>query len=433
MIRRAVPTLRDDLQEFSFRGIELMKRTRFVARVSAVLAALLSGPVWAGGAGRFDGEGIELLKQVSEGYDLNEGNVAPGKFDDEVLGRLQSSADPSVRELARLLPQMKELHGLSRQQNARTAQTLLGQVKSLPLAAAERVIEAMKAPEDEQNDIRSAAKTLEAFMGSNRPDEINPQTQMNKSYALIALGNGMAMSLMQKLAAYAHEGSNPGAGVGSSAASLMLDVRLNDDPRRAGTVKITNLSGKPLTNCLVITRLEADKPRVAAMAKQEDTFGKLVLPALGLSGNTVSGSRLAARLRYIYFGQDKGGIAFIPEFPTGGTVTVNFASPAHYSISKSATASVWCDEGMAEGVSVKNWPPAAGNAPRRAVLGNPAARSAADDDPRNGQCRKCNTLFNVSPQLAERQENVRCPRCKTIMSARRAIAWRDAVRARQRP
>ena len=75
------------------------------------------------------------------------------------------------------------------------------------MAAAERVIEAMRAPEEEQDDIRSAAKTLEAFMGSNLPAEINPQTQMNKSFALVALGNGMAMSLMQKLAAYAHAGS----------------------------------------------------------------------------------------------------------------------------------------------------------------------------------------------------------------------------------
>src|SRR4051794_22279228 len=136
-------------------------------------------------------------------------------------------------------------------------QTLLGQARSLPMAAAERVIEAMKAPEEEQDDIRSAAKTLEAFMGSNRPEEINPQTQMNKSFALVALGNGMAMSLMQKLAAYAHAGSNPGTGVEPSPVALVLDVRMNDDPRRAGSVKITNRSGKPLTNCLVITRLEA--------------------------------------------------------------------------------------------------------------------------------------------------------------------------------
>jgi len=49
----------------------------------------------------------------------------------------------------------------------------------------------------------------------------------------------------------------------------------------------------------------------------------------------------------------------------------------------------------------------------------------------NGQCQNCGNLLVVSDMLIERKDNIRCPVCKVIMSARRAVAFRDYVRQQE--
>mgnify|MGYP000995964807 CR=1 FL=1 len=329
-------------------------------------------PIQAQSPTRFSAEAIDLLEQTTQSYDLNGRRVSAGKFDEAVLARLLNAKDPRVRELARMMPELKLLQALSKQQGGAAGRAIVDQANRLPQSIAQRVISAMASPDEEKDDLRSAAKTLEAIMGSR------PQEEVNKAWALNCLGNGLGMALKQQLSELAN------AGPAGPSGPLNIDVTIGNDPAKAGAITVVNRSGKALHHCLIITRLEADRERIREMAEQEDTVGALLLPALGFSRETVSGSREAARLRYIFFEQDKGVVVYLPEMPAGASVTTSLAAPAYYAVAKNAEVSLWADEGAAEHRTASNWaavrktnaPPVRGrpNVPGRSAMTTKGAR-----------------------------------------------------------
>lgn len=319
---------------------------------------------------RFSPEAVTLLEQISQAYDLNGRRMPAGQVDDAVLARLAKSNDPQIREVARMMPELKLLHALNRQQGREVVAAFGEQVRRLPASMAVRVIEALASPDEEKDDLRSAAKTLEAFLGSE------PQKAVNKAWAIACLGNGLGIYLKGHLRELAARG-----GPADAAHAKAIAVTLGTGSGRLGTVTVTNQSGRTLHHCLLITRLEADRERLRALAAQEDAFGKFLLPSLGLSKETVAGSRLAAHLRYMFNEQDKGVVVYVPEIPAGGTVTTTLAAPGYYRVAKGADVSVWCDEGAVEHRPASNWDEArqavaaAGRRPRPRSSG-PGSRSA---------------------------------------------------------
>ena len=53
-------------------------------------------------------------------------------------------------------------------------------------------------------------------------------------------------------------------------------------------------------------------------------------------------------------------------------------------------------------------------------------------DSRNGQCSRCRALFEVGSILLDHKETIRCPKCKTLMSALSAVNYRNIMLGQKR-
>lgn len=300
---------------------------------------------------RFSADAVALLEQVTQAYDLNGKRMPAGRFDDAVLDRLAASADEQVRDLTEMVRGLKLIQTLNRQQGRVVGEAFRAQAAKFPGIMAERLAEVSADPAGDEFAIQSAAKTVEALLGTE------PQKAVNRAWAIAYVGNGLGNHLKGRLRDLAAQAGN------ADGPAESIVVSLATEPGRLGNVTVLNRGKAPLHHCLIITRLEADEERIQAAAEEEDKVGKSILPALGLSPTTVEGSREAARLRYAFSKQDKGVVVYVAEIPPGGRVTTMLAAPGYYAVARGADVSFWSDEAAIEHKPASNW-----EAARQAVL-----------------------------------------------------------------
>jgi hypothetical protein len=320
---------------------------RSIVYVSAVLAASAS-LAYADSKPRFSADALALFNEISNSYDLNGKRVASGKLDEEVLARLAKSKEKEVGELAESAVHLKLLQRLSREDNKKVQAAFEEQAKRIPGIVAVHVIDALRSPEKEKNDLQSAAKFLEELMGSKGGRKDSPQQAVNRAWSTACLGNGLGISMRESMRTLANR-------PGPATAELKNPIGVQVNTELLGAITLTNRTDHALHHCLIFTRLEADKDRLKKLAAEEDLVGALILPSLGFSKNTVEASRLAAQLRWDFNQQDKGVMLYVPEIPARGTVTSQLARPDYYTISKGADMSIWCDELTLDHQPADNW------------------------------------------------------------------------------
>ncbi len=308
---------------------------------------------------RFSAGAIALLEQITNSFDLNGTRMPPGPFDKTVLTRLAKADQPQVRAVAEMAPELKLLHTLNRLQGKAAAEKIGERAGPALIHIGKYVIEGLTDSREEKDDLRAAVKTLEEVIDSKTQEEVN------KAWAIACLGNGVGVAMKAQLRDLATSGQQPGGKEWKGIA-----VALGTAPTQFGAIAIKNRTRRTLHHCLVITRLEADRERLKTLAAQEDAVGEFILPALGFSKRTVDGSRLAARLRYLFCQQDKGVVVYVPELAPGATLTTTLADPKYFRVAKGADVSFWCDEGSIEHCSASNWARV-----RAAVLG-PSGRGS---------------------------------------------------------
>jgi hypothetical protein len=303
------------------------------------------------GRQRFSADAVALFAELTQGYDLDGRRFPGGKLDPAVLARLTRSSEKEVAAVATQAPYLKLLHELNRAQNRRVLEVFGDQAKAWPGIMAGHVIKAVVSSDTDTKDIRWAAKLLEDLMGTDndRTGRESPQQAVNRAWSVACLGNGLGISMRSTMRSLAARGGS-GSIAGKDAVAVTLETG-----RALGAITLTNRSGRALHHCLIFTRLESDRERIEAAARQEDLFGAFVLPAMGLSPKLVAGSREAARLRHHFNKQDKGVMVWVPEVPAGGKVTTLLAQPGYYSVSKSASMSIWCDELAIDPQPASNW------------------------------------------------------------------------------
>lgn len=289
---------------------------------------------------RFTPEALELFSQITNAYDLNGQRQASGQFDLEAMRRLYKSDSLAIRQLVEQAAQLKWLHDKNKTQNAEVCRAFEKQINEWPRLIVDRVMETVSTPEDERGDINSAASILEDMLGGE------PQEAVNQAWAVACLGNGTANSLKENIRTLAVS-----KGRSEPAPAYALDVVIDAN----NSITIINQTKSTLHNCVLFTRVMADRERVLKDAEQEDLVGQFVLPLLGFKKETVQGSRDAARLRYNFHLQDKGVMVYLAALPPGGQVTTGLTSPAYFSVAKGADISLWCDEWAIENQAPRNW------------------------------------------------------------------------------
>ena len=173
---------------------------RIICGSTLILCAMLVTAADFPSRPRFSVDALTLLEQITQSYDLNDRRMPPGKVDGEVLARLSKSRDPQVREVAAWMPELRCLRILNQSQGKPIGKALEEQYKRLPASMAERIIETLRSPEEEKNSFRSAAKTIEAFMGTG------PQNAVNEAWSIACMGNGLGLVLKGQLRELAARG-----------------------------------------------------------------------------------------------------------------------------------------------------------------------------------------------------------------------------------
>jgi hypothetical protein len=195
---------------------------------------------------------------------------------------------------------------------------------------------------------------------------------------------------------------------------------------------IENRTGRTLRDCVVITEAKVDVAKINQAKLRidqgnEPAYGLMTL--FGIDQGVQGSTRLLEEARWEYERSDKGSVIFVPEWKSGVRLETALSPIRAAMYAESAEVSIWSADGHLHAfLSHEKIADAVNQAfPPRQPAGPPN-----DDDP-NGQCQKCGRMFNVAEKLLEHKENVRCPnpRCRVVMSARRAVAWRDVMRARQ--
>ena len=292
---------------------------------------------------RFSADAIALATELSGRYELDDRKMPSGRWDVKALARLSRSNERLVRELAELAPGFKLLKFLDKNQGAQIQESFKKQAEELIdfdkliNTMTERIVETTRSPGSDGKGIRSAARILEDIVGSK------PQKAVNKSWAIACMGNGLGNVMKGKFRELAGHEIRTDPGMGGS-----IGVTLETLPDRLGTITLTNRTDRSFHHALIITRLVADRDRVQAIAQEENLVGRLVLPGLGFSDETVRGSLLAAELRSNFNQQEKGEVVYVPEIPPGASVRMSLARPGYFEIASSADVSLWCDELVVE-------------------------------------------------------------------------------------
>lgn len=292
---------------------------------------------------RFSAEAIELFCLMSQNYDFA-GTQYSSKADAEAILPFTRSADPDLREIAEMSRNLFVLHTLHQQQGKVIARAFAEQADKWPAIFGEQLLKALSKDGKKTSDITRSVKLVEKLMGTQ------PQKVVNEGWLIAYLGNELSLATAEKMRLLALRPK-----LANAAPMNAIEVQLETATNKLGTITFTNRTNKTLHNCLVLTRLNVDREFVRSGAAKEELVGKLVLPLLGFSKQTVAGSLEAARLRSLFAEQDKGGVLYLAEVPPGGSVTTNLTRPDFFLFSKGAYVSVFCDEFAVEQQSAPNF------------------------------------------------------------------------------
>ena len=127
---------------------------------------------------------------------------------------------------------------------------------------------------------------------SNQIGDLSRQTQRLSSASVESiayLGNELSLATADKMGALAQLPK-----LANEAPNNAIQIRLETASNRLGTITFTNRTDLTLHHCLVLTRLSVDREFIRKGAAQEDLVGKLVLPLLGFSKQTVAGSQFCS-------------------------------------------------------------------------------------------------------------------------------------------
>lgn len=314
-----------------------------VGVVAAGLFAEADGPSGTSDSKRFSAEAITLLGQTTQAYDLDGRRMPSGSMDPGELARLAKCDEELVSSVASTFPQLKLLHELATQGDFLIAKAIEKQAEQMPLLMAEAIINHASIPDDERDEIRDAARTIEAIAGTE------PQLAVNRAWSISCMQIGLSCVTKNQLRKLASQ-----KGAGDAEDRAKVEVTLGTGAL-LGAINVTNRSPTAWHNCLIITTLDADRTQLAATAVQEELVGAYLLPGLGFSQATVEGSQLACRLRTCFNLQEKGVVVFVGEVPAGSTVTTLLADPQYYRIANWAGVSLWADELAVERQQARNW------------------------------------------------------------------------------